>query len=343
MRRFVIALALILFASVSFASGWKKSYFGATKPGSWARYQDQAKGGPPSTSTYTRLPDENGFVRIAIRNDAGEGSGASNSEYTLAKGFPLDRELVDFNPAVTKAMWSMNDEPLAPMAPRVLAMMKTAAPLGASVTFKGTETVLGKSCDRYGFTMKTPGDKDVASVETGDVWVSDAVPFGLVKQTIVSKYSATGKTKYELEKTLIGSGFKDSPGVVAAAAAAAKPVTPSKMTVKEAFDKEAISINATVDPAKNGERVHLVITNTSEQPLTLVVPKGKTTLHVGIPLDDFNFESSKSQTFELPAGETASVDVTQTGKYRALKGTFEITVFEGTPLFSGSATVGWVK
>ena len=343
MRRASIAIVLIFIAPLSFASGWKKAYFGATKPGSWARYQTSVKGGTVSTSTYTRLSDDNGAPRIAINSDAAEGQGASSNEYTLTKSFPLDRELIDFNAAVTAGLWSANDEPLAPMDPKWIAAMKSAVPLGASVTFKGTETVLGKTCDRYGFTIKTPGDKNVASVETGDVWMSDAVPFGLVKQTWLSKYTASGKTKYEMEQTLIASGLKDSPGVVAAAKSKAKAPVTSTMNVKDAFDKEAISISATVDPARNGERVHLVITNQGEQPITLVVPKGKTTLHVDIPLDDFNFEVSKSQSFSLPPGGKASVDVKQTGEYRALKGTFELTVYEGKPMFSGSATMGWVK
>jgi hypothetical protein len=73
------------------------------------------------------------------------------------------------------------------------------------------------------------------------------------------------------------------------------------------------------------------------------VPKGKTTLHVDMPLDDFIFEVSSAQTLQLTAEKSADLDVRQTGAQRAMKGKFQISMYEGTPLWSGSATIGWVK
>jgi hypothetical protein len=77
--------------------------------------------------------------------------------------------------------------------------------------------------------------------------------------------------------------------------------------------------------------------------MTLVVPKGKTTLHVDIPLDDFVFELAAEKTFAIGGEKIAELDVKQLGEQRAMDGTFHISTYEGSPLFSGSATVGWVK
>jgi hypothetical protein len=115
-------------------------------------------------------------------------------------------------------------------------------------------------------------------------------------------------------------------------------------TLQAAFDGGLIRIKARVLPgSKNGERVHLVIAAKDEQSLRLTVPKGRTSLHVDIPLGDFNFDVPAQQSFDLAGGKVAELDVMQTGEKRALEGEFEISVYEGTPLWSGSATVGFVK
>jgi hypothetical protein len=77
--------------------------------------------------------------------------------------------------------------------------------------------------------------------------------------------------------------------------------------------------------------------------MTLVVPKGKTTLHIDIPLDGFVFELAAAKTFQLGSGKAAELDVKQLGEQRAMDGRFVISTYEGSPLFSGNATVGWVK
>jgi hypothetical protein len=43
----------------------------------------------------------------------------------------------------------------------------------------------------------------------------------------------------------------------------------------------------------------------------------------------------------LPCAD--DLEVKQTGEQRAMKGEFQISTCEGMPLWSGGATIGWVK
>lgn len=116
--------------------------------------------------------------------------------------------------------------------------------------------------------------------------------------------------------------------------------------LKEAYDEGLIRIDAEVDAAsKNGEKVHLRLTLKEEapSPLTIEVPKGKTSLHVDMPLDDFIINAAAAQTVIVTTEKSGEIDVKQGGEQRALKGKFQITTFEGAPLWSGGATIGWVK
>ena len=95
---------------------------------------------------------------------------------------------------------------------------------------------------------------------------------------------------------------------------------------------------------KNGEKVYLHITAKEEAPtpMTVTIPKGKTALHVEMPIDDFIIDSPSAKPLTLTSDKAVDIDVKQTGEQRVLKGTFQITTYEGQPLWTGSATVGSV-
>src|SRR5258706_12079747 len=85
MRSVWFALALLFVAPLTFAAGWKKPYFGATKSGSWAKYSDVA-GDMKMTTVSTRFPDaDTGARRIGSRTEfAGNQYPPVVNEYTLA-------------------------------------------------------------------------------------------------------------------------------------------------------------------------------------------------------------------------------------------------------------------
>jgi hypothetical protein len=337
-RTFVLFVLSLTVCSIASAAGWKKSYFGATKPGTWARYLDHSAdpANPDMTVTMTRLGDQEGQARIeTIMDSAGKYPLAIN-RYTVKSGFNLDRDLIDYGSAVVGGEAGDNVDTLSPLDAATAAIIAGATPPYAPhVELKGSEIIDGKKTDHYSYTMNRPGP----SVETGDLWLSDAVPFGLVRNTFTLK-EKDKTTKFE--RKLIASGA----GAAVPASTPAKPPARTKATLREAYDEGLIRIDAEVDPAtKNGEKVHLVITlkEDAPSPFTIEVPKGKTSLHVDMPLDDFIINVGNAQTLSLTTEKGAELDVMQGGEQRAMKGKFQISTMNGTPLWSGSATIGWVK
>jgi len=341
MRRILFSLLLLLLVPSLVAAGWKKPYFGATPQGSWVRYADSAPD-MKMTTTMTRLSDDDGRARVELNVAfANNQYPPVRNLYTLKHGFPLDRQLIDYMAQIESgSIVSGDGEPMVLDAATIAAIIDSSTRYEPVATFKGTETVGGKQADRYGYTLHPPGAEP--TTETGDLWLSAAVPFGLVKQSSVTK-DAKGKVTTTYERMLVDSGTKPL-AAEPAKSAKAEPKKSSSSTLKEAYDAGLVQVTVTIMPGThNGERAHLVIEKKDDEPMTLIVPKGKTSLHVDIPLDDFVFEIAAEKTFTIGGEKIAELDVKQLGEQRAMDGTFHISTYEGSPLFSGSATVGWVK
>jgi len=337
-RTFVVLLLSLAVSSLASAAGWKKNYFGATKPGSWARYIDHSSdpANADMTVTMTRLSDDDSRPRIEMKMDSGGKYPLMLNRYTMKSGFNVDRDLLDYGPDIVAGETGSAEDALTTLDADTVKIIAGAMLPYSGMVFKGSDVVDGKKTDRYSYTMKRPGN----SVETGDLWLSDAVPFGIVRNTFTIK-EADGKST-GFERKLVESGTENKNLV----SPPAKPAVKTEFSIKDAYDKGLIRIDAAVDEAaKNGELVHLRISakDDAPSPLTVTVPKGKTSLHVDMPLDDFIFDVSSAQTLHLTADKRADLDVKQSGAQRALKGTFQISTYEGTPLWSGSATIGWVK
>ena len=65
-RTFALLVLSLAFSSVASAAVWTKAYFGATKPGTWARYIDHSSdpANVDMTVTQTRLGDDEGRPQI---------------------------------------------------------------------------------------------------------------------------------------------------------------------------------------------------------------------------------------------------------------------------------------
>src|SRR5262249_44896181 len=90
-------LAALLAAGSALAAdsiGYRKAYFGATKPGAWAQYTMRVEGQPELRMRSTRLADANGEQHLEARLDVkvqGKAE-ASFTEYTLQKGYSLEND-----------------------------------------------------------------------------------------------------------------------------------------------------------------------------------------------------------------------------------------------------------
>jgi hypothetical protein len=336
-RTFILLVLSLAICPLASAAGWKKAYFGATKPGTWARYIDHSfdPANVDMTVTQTRLGDDEGRPQIELMMDSNGKYPLVVNHYTMKSGFDVDRDLIDYGPSIVAGRAGDGTDVVTTLDDATVKLIaENMAAYGPAVVFKGSEVIDGKKTDRYSYTIQRPGP----STETGDLWLSDAVPFGVVRNTFtIAEPSKTTK----FERKLIASGAGPAP-----VSTAAKPPVKTSFTLKEAYDAGLIRIDAEVDGAvKNGEKVHLHITAKEDapKPMTVTIPKGKTSLHVDMPIDDFIIDAPSAQTLTLTADEGADVDVKQSGEQRVMKGKCQITTYEGAPLWSGGATVGWVK
>jgi hypothetical protein len=210
-RHRIAAVALLVVSALPLGAAWKKAYFGATSVGSWARYTDTT---PQSkmTTTMTRLADgEDGGAGVELLVEFPDNQYPPvHNRYTLPKDFALDRKLIDFMSAINGgSLVAGEGEPMDLDAATIEAIVKSVANYEPTATFKKTETIDGRKADRYGYTIRreSPHESMPATTETGDLWLSADVPFGLVKQTAVTKDDA-GNVTMTYERVLIGSGTK---------------------------------------------------------------------------------------------------------------------------------------
>jgi hypothetical protein len=339
-----IALALLIsmlsaaVASGADAAGYKKSYFGATKPGSWAQYTMKVEGQADMGYLSTRLPDDAGQQRVQVRVEYmadGKLTRAFTS-YAMKAGYSLESDALGFGKALVSMSTSTPGTPPYVMPPVALDnARKTMPDYAASAQFVGSENIGGKVSDRYKYTQRHPGTP--VQIETGEIWLNGSVPFGMVKQKAVTK-EESGKVVSQFEMLLLDSG-------VNAAKAPDKRAAGGPVLLADAFKNGRVELAVSIVPgAGDGKNLRIIFKNKGESPLRLTIPAGPTTLDVGLPLDKLRLEASAAKSIDIASGATSpAVEMTQTGARRAIQGSFVLSVYEGTPLYSGSATVDTVK
>jgi hypothetical protein len=207
-RTFVLLVLSLAISPLASAAGWKKAYFGATKPGTWARYVDHSSdpANADMTVTETRLPDDDGRVQIEMKMDWNGKYPLSISRYTMKSGFNGDRDLIDYGPNIAAGAGGGADSQTAFDDNTVKIIAENMRPYGPAVVFKGSETIDGKKTDRYSYTLHRPGD----AIETGELWLSDAVPFGVVRNTFTMT-EGDKVTKFEMKLVASGTAAPETP------------------------------------------------------------------------------------------------------------------------------------
>ena len=202
----LLALAFAVAAALPLAADWKKPYFGGTPAGSWAAYSDTT----PDTrnkTTMTRV-SENEIDLLMVFD--GNKYPPVHNRYTLPKSFAFDRKLVDYMSFIDGgALYTSETESMELDAATVEAITKNAPQYEPTAKFKGTETIDGRKADRYSYTVrfKSQHESVPSTTETGDIWLSAEVPFGVVKQKSVTKDDA-GNVTMTFERVLVESGTK---------------------------------------------------------------------------------------------------------------------------------------
>lgn len=341
LRPFPVASSLVFSLLLSAppagaAGGFRKPYFRATVPGAFARTRSvNTVNGDVSEYFYARRADEDGKVVFETRYELQTGKFAGTkgmNRSVMRAGFPLETEGLSFARWTEKSQASSPDGQVVDFPEEtVKAIAAGATDYGAIVVFRGTETVDGKACDHYAYSHGA-GDQKVE----GEYWLSEKVPFAVVKE-VTSGTDATG-ARYRYETKLVESGVKPElakGGRKAPAAAAAR-------TLAELYAAGKVSILVEVSP--QSPRASLTVTNSGEEAVQLVVPKGTTTLACGSPVGDLVLVSEEERKLSIAGGEAApSFGLAMKGARRPTSGSFTVSVYGGEPLFSGSVEIDTVK
>ncbi len=224
MKKTLLSLGLSLSLAVPVAgadlSTLTKGYFAGTKPGGYAKYEHTTtdpKGKTAVTEmTVARLENEGPRVWMEIRIDpkAGSKQKAQTTRYLLNPEFQPEKNPLNFVNYIDRVItqedgkkaaevpWQM----LKPMMQGVLGMVD----FGNDVTPKGADTVDGKACDRYGISGRYEMKilfLNLKGTYESDLWLSNAVPFGRVKEIDVVKDDKGNVTRTEWKLLASGSGY----------------------------------------------------------------------------------------------------------------------------------------
>jgi hypothetical protein len=313
-------------------AGFRKAYFGATAVGAWAKYRMTSPGAQEGFTTYTRLADEDGQQRIRVRIEfTAEGRrNIANNEYTLEKGFSLEKDALGFARAVDSAVtWHGNDPP-EELPDEALEDIQAMAPdFAEGARFVAAETLSGRKCDHYRYTQKHPGEPP--SFEAGEIWLDPTVPFGVVRQT-GEVTDSRGRFISSYAMLLMDSGTGPPPQPHTRRAEATTPVK-----LAEAYGDGRVEILA---DAAGSSGLQATFKNISQETIRLTIPSGPTALEVGSTVGTLRLESASTWLFDLAPGETSEpVELAQGAAPRVTSGKFSAHLEGGKPVFSGHATL----
>lgn len=340
--RFTTAV-LFLVIGTAWSGELKTSYFTATKPGAWSHYLLTSSDGTKSSYVYERQADNDGRTVIEVRIKVLEGEGKDSrvkNTHIQSPSFDLDRDGLSYIKFTEEMSLNYNGNDM-PVDEATLAVVKDSSKdFRGAVTFEATEKIGDRTCDRYGYSAKTGGPQP--TVETGQLWVDPAVPFAIVKQA--AKVSGDDGTKIaEFEMQLQDTGL-NQPGagtaIVPPPPVAENVTVPSRISLSSAFKAGLVGMDIEAIPGSAGRNLRLTLVNTTDGELTVTIPAGDSDFAVASPVTTLRITLPKAASVVLPANDKAApLPVTQRGKRGIVEGKCTLSIFEGNPLFSGSATM----
>jgi hypothetical protein len=208
-----------------------------------------------------------------------------------------------------------------------------------TLTFEAAEKIDGHSCDRYAYALKIPGPNPTQ--ESGRLWMDPSVPFAMVRQT-ARVTDPAGKLVTEFEMRLTDMGVNQALAAISPAPTPAKKAPePAQVGLADGFKAGRVGMDLEVVPGSSGRRLNLVLVNKTESNLTVNVPVGEMQFEVDSPVNILKIATSKSAQVAMGAGEKAApILVDQRASRGIAEGHCSLSVYEGTPLFSGSVTIG---
>lgn len=344
MKTILFLSAFLLASSFSAARGGElqKPYFAATKPGAWSEYLLTTTDGAKSSFTYERQPDDEGrvVIEVQVRILAGPGQDSQSKVlYTLAKNFDLDRDGLSYGKFTEKMATSAGGGPKMNVDAETLGMIREGEKdFRGAVTFEAAEKMNGRMCDKYAYSLRTAGPSPTC--ETGELWLDAAVPFAIVRQSAkITKEDGAPVTDFDMR--LQDTGLNQAIAAAAAPVRETETLLPVEHEASLAAGFKTGVVSMEVEAIPGSSRLSLTVKNKTEAKATIDVPAGEMEFEAGAPVNTLKITNPKAIRLVLPAeGSAEPFTVTQRGARGITEGRCTLSVFEGTPLFSGSVTMG---
>lgn len=348
MKKYQYLLLFVFFGtalSAANAGELKKDYFLATPPGAWAEYRLETADGTKFLSTNQRNADENGHIIIeeGIKFQAGAGAGTeSKNTFVLPQNFNIGRDWLSYGKFTEKMSMKVGSV-VMPIDPTTLdSMKKGSKDYRGAVTFEETEKIDGHTCDRYSYSVAIAGP--APSKETGQLWLDATVPFGIVRQ-VGKSFNPDGSVASSFEIKLLETGRVQLDTIEATTSApSAAPAAPAVVSLIDGYKAGRVGIEVSVEKGSNGHHLQLVFINKMDASLTVKMKKGTLDIPASDPISALRIVVKKDAEIVIPAGASSdAIMVEQQPGRGAIEGKFELSVYEGTRLYSGSVTHGTIS
>jgi len=336
------ALALTAMATSAWGGSLNKNYFAGTKPGAWSEYLLTSPDGSKSSYSYERQSDDDGHPVIEMQVKIIEGPGKDSKtrlKYFLPRDFNFERDGLNYGRLTEKMVMNCGGAEMAVDPKTLETIRQSEKDFRGAVTFEASEKIDGHVCDRYAYSIKISGPSPAQ--ESGRLWLDPAVPFGIVRQ-VARVSNSDGKLTSEFEMRLQETGLNQALAVATPAPAEPKKMAmPSEVSMTEGFKAGRFGIELEVVQGSAGRRLRLTLQNKGEAPVTVTVPAGDMEIEAGSPINTLRVTNAKAVRLLLPAGGGAEpFIVDQRGSRGPVEGRCSLSVYEGTPLYSGSVTLG---
>jgi len=348
MKTYILAMILIgSLVTAGQAGELQKEYFAATPPGAWAQYMLEAGDGSKYLSSSQRNADMDGRVVVeeSMKGQSGAVTGTeSQNIYLLQKDFKLANDWLSFGKFTEKMTMKAGDADIPIDATTLDAIKKGSKDFRGAVTFEAMENIDGRNCDRYAYSAVTAGP--APGKEIGRLWLDPTVPFGIVRQTVTS-YNADGSVASSFEIRLQDTGRVQIDSPVAASSTPTGPVAPPVPVVASLIDGYKaghIGIEVSVEKGSGGRRLQLVFINKTETVQIVRLQVGKLDIPASEPVEKLQIVVKDNADIVVPsAASSEAITVEQQSGRGAVDGKFELSVYEGTLLFTGSITLETLK
>jgi hypothetical protein len=207
-----VGVALLVSLALAQAGELRRSYFEATKPGAWSKYALTSGTRSKATFRYQRQRDLDGKIVIELTVTTSIESGktsTSHNTYTMSRNFNLGRDGLSFGKFIEKMSMSSAGMDVEVDETTLDQIRQAEKDFRGAVTFEKTEKIDGRTCDRYAYSLRTLGQ--VPTTEKGTLWLSDSVPFAIVRQVAeVFRTNGTKLSGFVMQLQDTGTGASSS-------------------------------------------------------------------------------------------------------------------------------------